>query len=35
MTGKYYTPPHVIDPAAGTGGYLRHVHDHITGNPPY
>ena len=35
MTGKCYTPPHVIDPAAGTGGYLRHVHDHITGNPPY
>lgn len=31
MTGLYYTPPGIIEPAAGTGAFL----DAIVGNPPF
>jgi type I restriction-modification system DNA methylase subunit len=32
--GKYYTPKEIIDPAAGSGGYLKHAAD-LLSNPPY
>ena len=33
--GVYYTPPQVLDPAAGTGAFLKDALDTVRGNPPY
>jgi methylase of polypeptide subunit release factors len=33
--GMYYTPKEIIDPAAGTGAYLKNAADMLVSNPPY
>jgi len=33
--GMYYTPKEIIDPAAGTGAYLKNAADMLLSNPPY
>ena len=37
MSGKgmYYTPKEIIDPATGTGGFLKDAADMLLSNPPY
>jgi len=32
--GMYYTPRKILDPATGTGGFLKHAADGLS-NPPY
>jgi hypothetical protein len=32
--GMYYTPREILDPAAGTGAFLKHAADGLS-NPPY
>lgn len=33
--GMYYTPKEIIDPAVGTGAYLKNAADMLVSNPPY
>lgn len=33
--GMYYTPKEIIDPASGSGAFLKDAADYVLSNPPY
>lgn len=33
--GVYYTPKEILDPASGSGSFLKNAADYLVSNPPY